>query len=220
MRVTRSLVCGVVTAALASAAHVAGGGVAPGWSAAIVLVVVVAVASSLTLAAPSSRRRVIAFVLAGQVALHLALSAVSTPMTRMTGSAMAGMDHGTGSLARVPDGWYAMVLRHAVDGLGTAHGLLMLATHVVAAVLVGLWLAGGEQLLLSLLALALAPFAAAGLRLRALLVRAVRAVDLDLLASLAALVRWDPSDWSPTSRYDVNSTARRGPPRSALRLAA
>ena len=225
MRAARSLVCGVVTVALASAAHVAGGGLAPRWSSAVLLVAVVALASSLVLASPSSRRRIVAFVLLGQLAMHLALSALSTPMTRptgATGSAMSGMVHATGpgSLDRVPDGWYAMVLHHAVDGLGTVGGVLMLAGHVAAALLAGLWLAGGERLLWSLLALAAAPLAAARLRLQVLLVEAVHALDPDRLASSAALVRCDVRSWRPTSRYDVNTTARRGPPRSALRVLA
>lgn len=221
-RIARSVVCGVVAVALACAAHVAAGGTSPGGYPVLALVAVVAVATAGAMPDLSSRRRIVGLALLGQAFLHIALCALATPMS-MTGHVMAGhvmqsptagmsANSAAPGLERLPDGWYGMVLHHAVSGLGSLPSALMTLAHIGAAVLVGLWLAGGERLLWSLLVLASAAAGAAGLRLATRAVAEVRPVDRSHVAVLSAMRLWEGACWRPSTRIDVESTDRRGPP--------
>lgn len=154
--------------------HVSADGLLPGPGALAGGFLACWVASSHLLRRPASTPRLVAMLVGGQFAVHLFLStlaghrgdapAAAAPATVVPPTPLAlpevnGQRVGSlyaayaASAPRVPgDGGTGLAVPHVVQDL-VAHAPMMLV-HVLAAVLVGLWLACGERALWSLLGLA------------------------------------------------------------------
>lgn len=166
----RALLLAVVGVFLGVAGHVTADGLLPGPLVLGVLLVVSVVACASLLARPASTLKIVVLLVGGQAAVHLVLTVsgghVGDPTTAThraptgLGAALPTVDGrrvgslqesyetslGTGSLQpSVPVG-------HLVSDLSD-HAPMM-AAHLLAAALVGLWLAVGERCLWTLLALA------------------------------------------------------------------
>lgn len=148
----RAAVVGLLVTGLGVIAHAHAGGSLPSGPALAFLALAAVVASAPLLLRRASRTRLVALVGGGQVAVHLALTAIAqghaTSGGLVPGPAHAGHgahgDAGSAGAATVLDLLAAHVLTHP----------LMLLTHAAAAAVVGLWLAHGERLLWSLVGLA------------------------------------------------------------------
>lgn len=170
LRWSRAFVLAGVAFGLGLVAHLSAGGLVPGPVGLGVLFLVTLTSSAGLLGRSAGTTRVIALVVGGQAFIHTALTAasghagdphVSLPVTRPVDTSAVGRE---GSLydvyARatqapagpadgpgVPD--WAL---HLADDLTGPHAVMALA-HLVAAALVGLWLASGERALWALVRL-------------------------------------------------------------------
>lgn len=174
LRWWRALVLAGVAFGLGLLAHVAAGGLVPGRVGLAALFLLTLTGCAAFLARAASTLRITTLVVAGQAFIHTTLTASSghagdraghvaaaagTPggdPLSLVGADRSGSLHDIyerGSLARgtgrlvVPD-W----AQHLVDDLTGPHAAMALA-HVVAAALVGLWLASGERALWALIRL-------------------------------------------------------------------
>ena len=205
----RAALCGAVTATLGVAAHVLAGGEAPGAAGALVVGSVTVALMALGLRGRASRARVLTAVLASQVAVHvlLAVSAAASAPTTLSGG---GHDMGMGDMTVSAGVSWHLVSHHLLAGLSGPSGILMTAAHLAAAVLLGVWLAAGDQVLCTLLHLSRVPRTVRALRAAALVLR----VRLAGEAWRQALVTRRRRTVAPT-RPDplvVSSVGRRGPP--------
>ncbi|MBB6629829.1 hypothetical protein H5V45_21100 [Nocardioides sp. KIGAM211] len=165
----RALVLASVTCFLGIAGHVGADGLLPGAPTLALLVAGVAVASLALLARPASTHRVVSLLVLGQTAVHLVLSTTAghagdapavarlrpTPAALPTeGGRRVGSlsDQYAATLGGRDDVAPVLPVGHLVADLSD-HAPMM-AAHLAAAVLVGLWLAVGEHALWTLLALA------------------------------------------------------------------
>src|SRR6478735_767691 len=152
LRWTRAGTVATVATLLAVGAHVQAGGPAPSLPVLAFLVLGLTAASATLLAGPASTVRVVLLTAGGLVVAHQVLTAPSAPAAaRSPTPGMAGMaGHHTGHVGEhgAPD---------AAPGVGAlAPHLLgadprMMAAHLAAAVVVGLWLAAGERAVWTLL---------------------------------------------------------------------
>lgn len=165
------------TAALATGAvsHVAGGGRLPGSLALLALLAVSVLAAARFLLTRASAGRLVLLVLAGQTLVHAALSALAghhgqhpagvgvtppaagptnlydhyaTTVPTAPPRALSTSPEVVGEQSRVADGWVAHQVDHFVQ-----QGPAMVLAHLVGAVVLGLFLAVGEQSLWRLIAL-------------------------------------------------------------------
>jgi hypothetical protein len=157
--VLRALRAGLLAAAtlgVAVWAHSSADGNLPGAVGLAVIWLCATAAVAPFLGRPASYRRVLALVLFGQFGLHLVLSIAAghgprpapTPVTRY---------YAEHSMLAEPGGVESPAVGHAADltsglagllaELTSVHGLTMMAAHVGASVVLGLWLATGERLL-------------------------------------------------------------------------
>lgn len=177
LRLLRAGVVVGVTAVLGTVAHALAGGRLPGVVGYAVLLVLLALGTAPLLARAASTRRVVLLVVAGQSAVHAALTATAghagdgvgpgpappapapTVPPVPTGASRTGtfadlvhpQASAHGAEPAVPD-W----VLHLLADLQPAQ-LPMALAHLAAAVGVGLWLASGERALITLLVLAAAP---------------------------------------------------------------
>lgn len=162
-----------VTLFLGVAGHVTGGGLLPQPTALVVLCAVTGLLSLLLMARSAGTVRLVTVLVAGQGLVHLVLSLTgghhgdappaarpSLPAAGPTSALPVVDGRRTGSLidsyAGQAPGSHDVALSLPVGGLLdqlAAHAPMMLA-HVLAAALVGLWLAVGERALWTLVALA------------------------------------------------------------------
>lgn len=173
LRWTRALVLALVAFTTGLAAHVSAGGNLPGPVVLVVLVLVASLPAAALLGRPAGTSRVIALVVFGQTAVHAALTGTAghkgdpvstrTPVpvqTPTSGSTPAergsyydvyaqGVPGGEADAGPVLPAWAL----HLVADLTGPHAL-MAAAHLVAAAVVGWWLARGERALWTLLTLA------------------------------------------------------------------
>lgn len=227
LRWSRALVLAAVAFGLGLAAHVSAGGLVPGRFGLTLLFLLTLAGCAAFLGRSASTLRVTTLVVAGQALIHTALTASSghagdphaaAPASTSTsdpvslaGTSRSGSLHDIyerGSLARgtgqlvVPD-W----AQHLVDDLTGPHAAMALA-HVVAAALVGLWLASGERALWALIRLSR---------------HAVTSTVQQLSTALAALAPVPPVDVAqprldsgPARRLHsvllASTHSRRGPP--------
>lgn len=164
----RAGVLGTVAMATGTASHVLGQGHLPGPVALTVLLAVCVVAAALFLRVRATPGRLVLLVVAGQTAVHGALSslaghrgdpapaAVPAPAAPLgEGRPSRFFDHyeavAASSAAQPGSDWLA----HQVEHL-TAQGPAMVLAHLGGAVALGLFLAVGESALWSLVALAVA----------------------------------------------------------------
>lgn len=179
----RALLVALLAVFLGAAGHVTADGLLPGAGVMVLVVVVGSVVSAAVLSRPASTFRVVALLVAGQAGVHAVLTATGghvgdapragVPLPR-PGEAVLPLVDGrrVGSLQEAYEtGGHAVApvlpVGHLVDDL-TAHAPMMLV-HLVAAVLVGLWLAAGERALWTLVALASTAFLRPVLRALAVL---------------------------------------------------
>jgi hypothetical protein len=228
LRWWRALVLTGVAFGLGLVAHVSAGGLVPGSVGLTILFAVTLAGCATFLGRAAGTLRITTLVVAGQAFIHTALTAssghagdpratapASTPASdplAVAGAGRSGSLHDIyerGSLARgaggqlvVPD-W----AQHLVDDLSGPHAAMAVA-HVVAAALVGLWLASGERALWALIRLSR---------------HAVAATVQQLSAALAALGLVPPVDAAqprldsgPSRRLHsvllASTHGRRGPP--------
>ncbi|MET0914569.1 MAG: hypothetical protein ABWY81_00020 [Jiangellaceae bacterium] len=152
LRWTRAGTVATVATLLAVGAHVQAGGPTPSLPVLAFLVLGLTAASATLLAGPASALRVVLLTAGGQLVAHHVLAAASAPaVAGSDGRGMTGMaGHHAGHLLEygAPD---------AVAGVGLLfpHPLVadarMMAAHLAAAVVVGLWLAAGERAVWTLL---------------------------------------------------------------------
>jgi hypothetical protein len=143
------------------AGHVAAGGVTPTGSTVLMMLVATGVLVAPMLGAPASTGRVVVLVAAGQGAVHLALQFLAPPArTGHSGSSMlmpgamsSGMSSRHASMTGEVLGHGSAAHHDAVLALMNGTDLAMLAGHLAAAVVVGLWLAAGERAAWSIVAL-------------------------------------------------------------------
>ncbi len=156
-------------------AHVEAGGLMPGRAALVVLCLACLLAVGSMLGRPASTLRVVTLVVAGQTFVHGALTAMSghrgdPPLTRSvlhatpmaTGQVHVGDGRRSGSLydqlygagptVRQADLTVPAPVQHLLADLTGPHAVMAVA-HLVAAVLLGLWLAVGERALWAILTL-------------------------------------------------------------------
>jgi hypothetical protein len=218
-RLARAAACAALTVPLGSAAHVLAGREAPEAGTTLVLFALVMAGTSVALRRPPSPGRIVAVVVLAQLVVHLVLStvAVASSGSMAPPAPVAVVHHGHSATMHASDGSWEMLAAHVTSGLTSAAGLAMTCLHVVAALLVGLLIARGDQALRTLLNLRRSLAVAAGLR-AALVVGAralaARALLVEVLARLARLALDHPrprqTPWLETAR-------RRGPP-TALAL--
>ena len=155
LRWTRAGTVATVATLLAVGAHVQAGGPAPSLPVLAFLVLGLTAASATLLAGPASTVRVVLLTAGGQLVAHHVLTAASAPA--VDGSATGGM----AGMAGMAGHHAGHVLEHgapgAVPGVAPLFPHLlpadarMMAAHLAAAVVVGLWLAAGERALWTLL---------------------------------------------------------------------
>lgn len=210
----RGLALGVVAVPLAAAAHVLGGGTTPSLGLVLGLVALLAGGAGALRRRRVSPLQVVLVLVGTQVLLHAVfVLAHVTSMLHGAGSslratAMPGMP-GMGAVTAGTSSW-PVIGAHLRSEISTTSGLTMLASHVVAAVLVGLWLASVERLGWSLLSLLTAPRAAA-------LLRRASEAPAALLVALRALAGWvgapaRTAPWRPHAWLLHAPSRRRGPP--------
>jgi hypothetical protein len=158
--VLRGLRAGLLAGAtlwVACWAHASADGNLPGWFGLATLWLLGTAVAAALLARPASYARVLTLVVAGQFGLHLLLALMaghgprpptsaaasyyeSTSMLAEPGSSAVG--HAGGDAGALTSGLGALV-----GELTSTEGLRMTAAHLVAASVVGVWLATGERVL-------------------------------------------------------------------------
>ena len=166
LRWGRALLLALVVTTAATVGHVFADGLLPPLSVLAALLALCTILCAGALGRPASRLRVVLLTVLGQAGVHVVLSATaghvgaqSAPSTSIARVSIADPVRWGGSLhdhylsdvpsAQAVDDVDAVA--HLISDL-VAHAPMM-AAHLVAAALVGLWLASGEQALWTLLAL-------------------------------------------------------------------
>ncbi|HET7736727.1 MAG TPA: hypothetical protein VFK52_12170 [Nocardioidaceae bacterium] len=207
LRWTRALLLAGVALSTGSLAHASAGGLLPGPVAMTVLLLVGTGICAPLLGRPASRARVVLLVALGQSLVHVVLTAlvghVGDPVaaTRQLHPVGAGQRTGTFFDQTMPPPTEVALstppwITHLVAELSGPHAF-MAVTHLAAAVLVGLWLASGEQALLALLQLGVA-----------------RALPEILLPAPLPRLATRSTTHTPLVRLWRDAFARRGPPYS------
>lgn len=213
----RAIGVGSIAFFLGVAGHVTADGLLPGPLLLSVLLGLSVLLSVPMLSRPAGPLRMVALLVGGQATIHLVLSATSGH----TGDAPSvTTTHATGGLGSLPmvDGRRVGSLQDAYDAAGgqadlaptlpvghlisdlSAHAPMM-AVHLLAAALVGLWLAHGERCLWTVLALT-------GRRIHAAVLLLVP-VALPVARSTYGVRR---ALTGPRSHWLVRPHSRRGPP--------
>lgn len=201
--VPRAAVAGWVALTLAAVAHVVEHGRLPHpgvmlllWAAAAVVV------APLLRRADASRASLTAALVAGQLLLHTAFTALSGHGST-TEPVMAGMPEAGQPTEALPG-----MLHHLVEDLDPRTQAAMLAAHVLAGVLAACWLFAAERRLLHLAAVASARLLAPGQ-----LWRCGGRIAVTVSAAPAAFSRRaGGSGWALPLCPDAGPIGRRGPP--------
>jgi hypothetical protein len=216
LRWLRALVAGSVAFFLGVAGHVTADGLLPGPAGLALLLAVSVVVALPLLGRRVSSVRTVTLLAGGQAFIHLALTLsgghVGDPRSAHTPTAPHGLTplptvdgRRVGSLQDAylgtPTDSVTPVLPGHLVGDLQAHAPMM-AVHLLAAALVGLWLAHGERLLLAVLTLT-------GRRLSAL-VRLVVPVGVPAASSASYVSLRSPA--GPRSAWLARPHSRRGPP--------
>lgn len=161
LRWTRAGTVATVATLMAVWAHVRADGHAPSLPVLLFLALGLTGAAASLLVRPASASRVVLLTVGGQLVAHYVITAASVHDT--TGSAFADMQAANmPGMAGERTGHHAgLMLEHGASGAGPASESLlsqltspdtrMMAAHVLAAVVVGLWLAAAERAVWSLL---------------------------------------------------------------------
>lgn len=212
LRWARALTLAAVMLAGGLTGHVATGGLAPAASVLLPVLVITAAAIAPLLGVPASTRRVSALLLTGQGLLHVVLQMLGgstadtaghpTLIPAAAGGAFAEHLGAHGAAPAPAGGWMPL--------LSGAH-LGMLAAHVVAALVVGVWLAAGERAAWTLVAVATLPVVDAWITLRELARTDV--VAWSVVPGPIALPRWRQERAVLHPIWAGRGVSRRGPPR-------
>jgi hypothetical protein len=217
----RAALLAAVTMFLGVAGHVTADGLLPSTAWLVVLTMLAVVPCAALLARPASALRIVLTLAGGQALVHLALT-VTAGHTAQPGS---GHVHAAEAPVHVDTAGSALQTLQAAAGVQPvtsagdlgASGLVehtvghapMMLVHVVAAALVGLWLAVGERALWALVALA-----------GALVLRPLLLLGAPARAALAVVPRLGPAHPEPlpplSHRFLARSVVRRGPPLLAI----
>lgn len=213
LRWGRATLLGSLVVLLGAAGHASADGLLPGPGVILLLVVAAVLVCTPLVARPASARRLVGAMVAGQTAVHVALSLTAGHVAAVHG-AHGAADGRVGTLQEAHDATHALTsgapalpaslpasLPAGLLADLAAHAPMMVA-HLLVAALVGLWLAVGERALWGFLALT-------GARL-------VLAVEL-LLAPVLHAPATGPAATSHAPRprpalWRVRPVARRGPP--------
>lgn len=217
----RAALLTTVTLFLGVAAHVTADGLLPSAAWLVVLGVLGIVPGAALLARPASTLRIVMMLAGGQGLVHLAL----TVTAGHAGHAGSAHVHAAGARAHVDHTGSALqtlqTLQSGEAGAGagglTVSSLVehlaghapMMVVHLVAAALVGLWLAVGERTLWTLVALA------GALVLRPLLLLRALARATHSTVPLAGPVLLGPRA-PAAARFLARCVVRRGPPLLAI----
>lgn len=226
----RAVVLAVVALVVGGAAHVQADGLLPGAGVLVALALAGSAVCAPLLRRPGSTRRIIVLLVAGQSAVHVALSAAAghrgDPVTRaaapppvpaLTTGSRSGSYFDVAYASRLGDTGGGLSvpspLVHAFADI-SAHPTMAVA-HLLAAAACGWWLARGERALWALLDLSArrwVELAAVALGRWVAAARAVvaSALSVELPASYVAVVVSVHQSLDSSS-----SVSRRGPPRTA-----
>jgi hypothetical protein len=178
------------------------------------LLLVAAVVLAPGLGSPASYLRVALLVICGQALLHVSLNVLTMPAGHSgAGMVMSGGPHGSMSMSG------GMLHGSAASGeaslvwMGTAHVGMLLA-HLVAGLLLGLWLAAGERAAWTLLRLAARPVTEAFHMLLAA-ISALAAAGAGW-PRVCAVPRWVLELVLRSDACTVDCVSRRGPPRISV----
>jgi hypothetical protein len=219
----RALCVGLLTVVVGAVGHMTADGLLPGpWFLGIVVVVAVLLAAPM-LDRPASRTRLVLMLVGGQMVVHLALTVAAGHRGDVAapGSA-APVPTGPRALPEVngrrvgslQDAYHEMAghagsstpslpIGHLVADV-TAHAPMMLV-HLIAAALVGLWLAYGERCLWTVLALTGRRALAATWAL----------VPVAAAPASSRTATFDRTVLAPVARWQRRPLPRRGPPVAA-----
>jgi hypothetical protein len=199
LRWVRALLLAAVGLSTGVMVHLSADGLLPGPWAMVLLWGLSTVGAAPFLGTPASTRRVVTLLVVWQTLIHGALTVLSGHRGDLPGARQAAGEHAHGVVSSR--------LHHVIEDMSGPHAAMALG-HVVAAALVGLWLAAGERALWRLLTLAAGP-----VRLVLAAVRSVAAgvgwsgavprITASQVASGAALLAL----W-----FLVRAVPRRGPP--------
>ena len=215
LRWMRALALASVLVSTGVAGHVAAGGVMPAPAVLALLLVLATLVLAPVLGTPASPVRVALLAIGGQALLHVSLNVLTTNPAGHAGAGMVMPGGPHGSMPRSG----GMLHGAAASGetslvwMGSAHVGMLLA-HLVAGLLLGLWLAAGERAACTLIQLATRPVAEAF------------HILLDAISALVAAgagwervfaaPRWV---WELALRSDActgDCLSRRGPPRISV----
>jgi hypothetical protein len=148
LRWVRALVLASVGLTTGVTFHVSADGLLPGPWALVALLVLSTVGVAPFLGAPASTRRVVTLLVLWQTLIHGALTVLSGHRGDLSGGHTEAGEHAQELV------WSRV--HHVVEDMTGAHAAMAMG-HLLAAVLVGLWLAAGERALWRLLSLAVRP---------------------------------------------------------------
>ena len=215
LRWMRALALASVVVSTGAAGHVAAGGAMPAPAVLGLLLVLATLVLAPVLGSPASSGRVALLAIGGQALLHVSLNVLTTNPAGHTGAGMV-MPGGAHGSMQMSDGMFhgaAASGETSLVWMGSAHVGMLLA-HLVAGLLLGLWLAAGERAAWTLVRLAARPVAEA-FHILLDASSALRAPGAGWERVLAA-PRWV---WEMALRSDAcmgGCLSRRGPPRISV----
>lgn len=169
LRLLRAAVLAFVALSTGAVAHVTAEGYLPSMTGMALLYIACTVGMAMFLSRPATTARIVALTVVGQVGVHMMLSLMAghvgdAPAARSPAPAPTPIDPAAGgtvfdqyNAARPQiDADFAIpgAVTHLISDMSTGAHAPMMVLHLVAAVLVGLWLAIGERALWTLIALA------------------------------------------------------------------
>ncbi len=215
LRWVRALTLASVLMGTGVAGHVAAGGVMPVPAVLVVLLAVATLVLAPGLGSPATSVRVALLVIGGQALLHASLNVLTTSPAGHTGAGMVmpGGPHGSMPMSSGMFHGSAASGETSLYWMGGAHVGMLLA-HLVAGLLLGLWLAAGERAAWTLVRLAARPVAEA-LRMLLDAISALAAAGAGW-PRVCAVSRWVLELVLRSDACTVDCLSRRGPPRISV----
>ena len=215
LRWIRALTLASVLVGTGVAGHVGAGGPMPAPTALVVLIVGGTLVLAPGLGSPASSRRVALLVVGGQAFLHLSLRVLATSPAGHAGMVMPGSSADSASMSGGAMFHHGSSARGEISlaWIGSAHVGMLLA-HLVASLVLGLWLAAGERAAWLLIQLAARPVAKAF----HILVNAISALVASGVgwARVCAAPGWVLELVLKSDACTVDCLSRRGPPRISV----
>jgi hypothetical protein len=214
LRWMRALALASVLVGTGVAGHVAAGAAMPAPAVLALLLVLATLVLAPVLGTPASSVRVALLVIGGQALLHVSLNLITRNPAGHTGAGMVMPDGPHGSMPMSGGMFHAAAASGETSvWMGSAHVGMLLA-HLVAGLLLGLWLAAGERAAWTLVRLAARPVAEAF----HILLDAISALGATGAGweRVFAAPRWV---WELALRSDActgDCLSRRGPPRISV----